>query len=82
MAPEQLEGHALTLKSDVWAIGVNLWELATQKLPWADEAMRESPNGIADYDYCRRKVCAERACYFMDDRPASKPPTPQTIAAQ
>jgi serine/threonine protein kinase len=56
MAPEQLEGRVLTLKCDVWAVGVNLWELATQKLPWADEAMRESPNGLADYEYCRRKV--------------------------
>ena len=56
MAPEQLEGHVLTLKCDVWAVGINLWELATQKLPWAEEAMRESPNGLADYEYCRRKV--------------------------
>lgn len=31
-------------------------QLATQKLPWAEEAMRESPNGLADYEYCRRKV--------------------------
>jgi len=36
--------------------GVNLWELATQKLPWAEEAIRESSNGVADYEYCRRKV--------------------------
>jgi serine/threonine protein kinase len=82
MAPEQLEGHVLTLKADMWAVGVNLWEvrdrshdssffasfhvsvrdlcipwqLATQKLPWAEEAMRESANGLADYEYCRRKV--------------------------
>jgi len=56
MAPEQLEGHILTLKCDVWAVGVNLWELATQKLPWADEAMRESTNGLADYEYMKRTV--------------------------
>jgi serine/threonine protein kinase len=56
MAPEQLEGRVLTLKADVWAVGINLWEFATQKLPWADEAMRESPNGVADYEYCLRKV--------------------------
>ena len=56
MPPEQLEGHVLTLKADVWAVGVNLWELATQKLPWADEAMRESPTRIADYQYCRQKL--------------------------
>jgi len=46
----------LTLKADVWAVGINLWEFATQKLPWADEAMRESPSGVADYEYCLRKV--------------------------
>lgn len=56
MAPEQLEGRVLTLKADVWAVGINLWEFATQKLPWAEEAMRESPNGVADYEYCLRKV--------------------------
>lgn len=56
MAPEQLEGLVLTLKTDIYAVGVNLWELATQKLPWAEEAMRESPNRLADYAYCRRKV--------------------------
>jgi hypothetical protein len=60
MAPEQLEGQVLTLQCDVWAVGVNLWELATQKLPWADEAMRESTNGLADYEYMRCTVHAGR----------------------
>ena len=27
MAPEQLEGHVMTLKADMWAVGVNLWEV-------------------------------------------------------
>ena len=60
MAPEQLEGQVLTLKCDVWAVGVNLWELATQKLPWADEAMRESSTRLADYEYMRCAVHAGR----------------------
>lgn len=35
MPPEQMQGDTLTLKSDVWAMGVVLWELATRKQPWA-----------------------------------------------
>ena len=35
MSPEQLTGASqLTLKSDVWAMGVVLWELLTMQSPW------------------------------------------------
>eukprot|EP00960_Hanusia_phi_P002222 63728-Hanusia_phi.AAC.1 len=56
MAPEQMHTSPLTTKVDVWAVGVILWELATQKLPWADEALLESPTRVADFDYCKRKI--------------------------
>eukprot|EP00282_Hemiselmis_andersenii_P005949 CAMPEP_0114142410 /NCGR_PEP_ID=MMETSP0043_2-20121206/18432_1 /TAXON_ID=464988 /ORGANISM="Hemiselmis andersenii, Strain CCMP644" /LENGTH=462 /DNA_ID=CAMNT_0001236627 /DNA_START=144 /DNA_END=1529 /DNA_ORIENTATION=+ len=36
MAPEQLAGQKLSLKLDVWALGVIMWELFTAKVPWAD----------------------------------------------
>eukprot|EP00283_Hemiselmis_rufescens_P023396 CAMPEP_0173458706 /NCGR_PEP_ID=MMETSP1357-20121228/60075_1 /TAXON_ID=77926 /ORGANISM="Hemiselmis rufescens, Strain PCC563" /LENGTH=434 /DNA_ID=CAMNT_0014426099 /DNA_START=91 /DNA_END=1391 /DNA_ORIENTATION=+ len=36
MAPEQLAGQKLSLKLDVWALGVIMWELFTVKVPWAD----------------------------------------------
>ena len=37
MAPEQLEGHDLTDKVDVWAFGISLWEMAMEKVPWASK---------------------------------------------
>mmetsp|Transcript_63349 Transcript_63349/g.169388 ORF Transcript_63349/g.169388 Transcript_63349/m.169388 type:complete len:408 (+) Transcript_63349:3104-4327(+) len=36
MSPEQLAGSVLTLKSDVWAIGVIVWELISMKIPWQE----------------------------------------------
>ena len=33
MAPEQIRGDNLTLKSDLFAFGTCLWELATEKIP-------------------------------------------------
>mmetsp|Transcript_16553 Transcript_16553/g.39818 ORF Transcript_16553/g.39818 Transcript_16553/m.39818 type:complete len:695 (-) Transcript_16553:309-2393(-) len=36
MPPEQMEGGRLTLKVDVWAMGVILWEIATRMQPWAE----------------------------------------------
>jgi len=36
MPPEQMSGGRLSLKVDVWAMGVILWEIATRKAPWAE----------------------------------------------
>jgi serine/threonine protein kinase len=36
MSPEQLQGSGLTVVSDVWALGVIMWELMTGKKPWDD----------------------------------------------
>mmetsp|Transcript_17843 Transcript_17843/g.58671 ORF Transcript_17843/g.58671 Transcript_17843/m.58671 type:complete len:846 (-) Transcript_17843:74-2611(-) len=37
MAPEQLQGQDLTLKVDVWAMGVIMWELVNEVIPWKDK---------------------------------------------
>ncbi len=34
MAPEQVEGHAIDGRTDVYAFGVMLFELTTRRLPW------------------------------------------------
>jgi len=36
MSPEQLQGRDLTLKVDVWALGVIMWELLNEDIPWSD----------------------------------------------
>jgi hypothetical protein len=47
MAPEQIQGHNLTLKADLFSFGTILWELATEKIPHFDvrdsmEALRHA----------------------------------------
>jgi serine/threonine protein kinase len=44
MSPEQLTGAVLTLSSDVWQMGVFLWEVLGVRLPWSDVP---DPNDLA-----------------------------------
>lgn len=41
MSPEQLVGSKLTTKSDVWSLGVLIWEVVNERGPWND---RDSNN--------------------------------------
>jgi len=34
MAPEQMQGHPLTVKTDVWAFALLLWEMMCERKPW------------------------------------------------
>lgn len=36
MSPEQLVGSKLTTKSDVWALGVLIWEVIAERGPWGE----------------------------------------------
>ena len=36
MSPEQLVGSKLSTKSDVWALGVLIWEVIAERGPWGD----------------------------------------------
>jgi mitogen-activated protein kinase kinase len=53
MAPERIQGDAYTVKSDVWSVGLSLFELAIGKFPFAPDADAtgedaEGPIGILD----------------------------------
>jgi len=57
MPPEQIAGHTLTKKCDVWAVGVCLWELATQRQPWAEfHPQKRVPGGNAGLVFVRDSV--------------------------
>mmetsp|Transcript_5974 Transcript_5974/g.21056 ORF Transcript_5974/g.21056 Transcript_5974/m.21056 type:complete len:295 (+) Transcript_5974:794-1678(+) len=51
MAPEQLEGHDLTDRIDVWAFGVLMWEIVTDQVPWASKG-----NSL---DALKRCICVQ-----------------------
>jgi serine/threonine protein kinase/tetratricopeptide (TPR) repeat protein len=56
MAPEQLRGHAIDPRSDLWALGVMLYEMCARRLPFQSEnladlveaIMRQQPQPIHD----------------------------------
>ena len=48
MSPEQLQGRELTVKVDVWALGVITWEMLNEKIPWNDRDCNNR-KGLAKY---------------------------------
>ena len=43
MSPEQFTGQVLTLRSDVWQMGVFLWEIFAMRRPWAEVSTHAAP---------------------------------------
>jgi hypothetical protein len=89
MAPEQLKGSEVTAKSDIYALGLVLYELFTGKRPYEAKSLQElidlqesrqlsSMTTIAaDIDPAVEKVI--RRC--LDPDPARRPGTPIAVAA-
>lgn len=53
MAPERIQGSPYTVKSDVWSVGLTLFELAIGKFPFSvnedgDDGEAAGPQGILD----------------------------------
>jgi serine/threonine-protein kinase len=51
MAPEQIRGGQVDARSDVWALGVLLYELCTGRVPYAAETITETFSLILDPNY-------------------------------
>jgi serine/threonine protein kinase len=59
MAPEQLQGKSITLKVDVWALGVLLWEIVTEQKPW-ENAKPTARNKLGGLEYMQKHVIQQK----------------------
>jgi serine/threonine protein kinase len=41
MAPESLAANQFSVKSDVWALGVTMWEILSRRLPFEKKTIYE-----------------------------------------
>jgi len=75
MAPEQVRGGKLTPATDVWGLGVTLYEAATRATPFGDEGAR-GMNGPAPRIQTHRRLprrVAELIDACLDSDPAGRP---------
>jgi serine/threonine-protein kinase len=89
MAPEQLKGTEVTAKSDIYALGLVLFELFTGKRPFeADSIQKLIEQQEAAHFQSMTSIAAEidpvvekviRRC--LDPDPSKRPPTPLAVAA-
>jgi tetratricopeptide (TPR) repeat protein len=89
MAPEQVEGHAVDNRADVWALGVMVYEWIAGKRPFArgrpaEEAAAVLVGACARLTAADRRASADLAdlvarCLSID--PARRPSAPELAAA-
>jgi tetratricopeptide (TPR) repeat protein len=89
MAPEQVEGHAVDNRADIWALGVMVFEWIAGKRPFArarpaEEAAAVLVGACARLTAADRRASSELAdvvarCLAID--PARRPSAPDLVAA-
>src|SRR5215471_2010796 len=89
MAPEQLSGEEVSVKSDIYSLGLVLYEIFTGKLPydsktladlvkWQKESQPVSPSTLVrDIDPVVERVILR----CLQARPAQRPPSALAVAA-
>jgi tetratricopeptide (TPR) repeat protein len=89
MAPEQVEGHAVDNRADIWALGVMIFEWITGERPFArarpaEEAAAVLVGACARLTAADRRASADLAdlvarCLAVD--PARRPSAPEVVSA-
>ncbi|HJQ99752.1 MAG TPA: serine/threonine-protein kinase, partial [Candidatus Polarisedimenticolaceae bacterium] len=79
MAPEQLEGREVTAKSDVYALGLVLYELFTGKRPFEQDA--KTPSSPSTHVDGFNPVVEKVILRCLEKDPARRPASPLSIAA-
>jgi serine/threonine protein kinase len=59
MAPEQLQGKNITLKVDVWALGVLIWEVFMERKPW-ENAKATAKNKLGGLEYMQKQMIQQK----------------------
>ena len=86
MAPEQIEGGDLTVKTDIYQVGVTLYQLATACLPFDSEDMAHAhvhlePTPILDHAPMLSPGTSELIEQCLEKDPAKRPASAAALAA-
>lgn len=66
MSPEQIQGHALDYRSDIWSWGVVFYEMLSGKLPFVGDELASLTNAILEDQPCKPSELNSLVPPFLD----------------